>query len=128
MTEKSVTIIELENGLQLQIDDLSRKISEDAFVVKALLLIDFTFTQEDAESMEMTLASLVDILGSRTIRFEKVLERNFINAKDKESVLKDMIDSYLSTNQRYLSRPDFKKGVIRSKVIEKRGRYYSESR
>ena len=128
MTEKSVTVIELENGLRLQLEDISRKISEDAFVVKVLLSIDFIFTQEDAESMDMTLASLVDILGSTTIRFEKVLERNFINAKDKESVLKDMIDSYLTTNQRYLSHPDFKKGVIRRKVIEKRGRYYSESR
>ena len=127
MTEKKVTVIELENGLMLNIEDISREISADAFVVKALLYIDFTFTQDDAESMDMTVESLVDILGSTEIRFEKILERNFIKSVEKESVLKDMIASYLGTNQRYFSRADFKTGVIRRKIIEKRGRYYSES-
>ena len=125
MTDNCATVtLKLENGFELKIEDTSRRISADAFVVKALLTIDFDLGEEDATSMGMDLGALKEALGNEALRFEKSLERNFIMEPKKESVFEEMISSYLATNRVYLSHSDFKKGVIRRKIIEKRGRYW----
>ena len=125
MKDNCATVtLELDNGLTLKIEDTSRRISADAFVVKALLSIDSPLGEADASSAGMGLDVLRESLGSDALRFEKILERNFIMEPQKETVFEEMISSYLKTNRAYLSHPDFKKGVIRMKIIEKRGRYW----
>ena len=123
MTKNCVKSIELENGLTLTIEDTSRRISADAFVIRALLSIDFPLTQEDAASVGLSLADLTRTLGSERGRFEKLLERNFIKDEKKEAVFEEVTASYLGTNLTYLSHPEFKKGVIRRGLMDKRGRY-----
>ncbi|BCS98158.1 hypothetical protein DSLASN_37900 [Desulfoluna limicola] len=125
MVQKGVKSVQLDNGLTLTMEDISRRISEDAFVVKALVSIDFEITEEDAQSVGLSLAELREALGSSRGRFEKVLERNFINEANKEAVYEGLTRSYLHTNLAYLSHADLQKGVIRRRLVEKRGRYWN---
>lgn len=125
MMKNCVKSMELENGLVLTLWDTSRRISADAFVVKALFSIEFALTEGEAAACGLPLSELIRALGSKTGRFEKSLERHFINASQKEVVFAEMTDSYLRTNLPYLSHPDFAKGVVRRLLVEKRGRYGS---
>lgn len=124
MTKNCVKSVQLENGLTLTIEDISRRISDDAFVVKALVSIDFQLTEEEAESVGLSLAELTEVLGSEGGRFEKLLERNFINEAKKEAVYEELTASYLKTNLAYLSHADLKRGVVQRRLVEKRGRYW----
>lgn len=124
MTKNCVKSVQLENGLTLTIEDISRRISDDAFVVKALISIDFQLTEEEAESVGLSLAELTEVLGSEGGRFEKLLERNFINEAKKEAVYEELTASYLKTNLAYLSHADLKRGVVQRRLVEKRGRYW----
>lgn len=125
MMKNCVKSMELENGLVLTLWDTSRRISADAFVVKALFSIEFALTEGEAEACGLALSELIRTLGSKTGRFEKSLERHFINASQKEAVFAEMTDSYLRTSLPYLAHPDFAKGVVRRQLVEKRGRYGS---
>lgn len=124
MTENCVKSIQLDNGLILTIEDLSRRISDDAFVVKARVSTEFRVTEEDAEFVGLLLEELTKALDSERGRFEKLLERNFIPEAKKEEVYEELTASYLKTNLAYLSHEDFKKGVVRRSLVEKRGRYW----
>jgi len=117
--------MKLENGLTLTLEDLSRRISDDAFVVKALFSMDFPVTEAEAGAVGLTLPELIRTLGAETARFEKIVERNFIKASKKETVFREMTASYLDTNLIYLSHPEFTKGMVRKRLVEKRGRYGS---
>ncbi len=125
MTENCVKSIQLENGLTLTIEDISRRISDDAFVVKAQVSIEFMLTEEDAESVGLSLAELTKALGSEVGRFEKLLERNFIHESKREAVYEELTASYLRTNRAYLSHADLTRGVIKRRLVEKRGRYWN---
>ncbi|WP_300672072.1 hypothetical protein [Desulfoluna sp.] len=121
--ENCVKSIELENGLILKVEDTSRRISEDAFVVKVRFTISFQISEEEAGALDLSLPELTKMLGSAGGRFEKEREKNFVKEAQKDEVFKEMTDSYLHTNLSYLSHPGFKKGVIRRCLAEKRGRY-----
>ncbi|SCY83554.1 hypothetical protein [Desulfoluna spongiiphila] len=125
MTKNCVKSIKLDNGLTLTLEDISRRISEDAFVVKALFSIEFKVTEADAAYAGLSLPEVIKVLGSETARFEKLLERNFISEDQKEQVFEEVSSSFLATGLTYLSHPSFTRGVVRKILVEKRGRYGS---
>lgn len=110
---KLMKTIDLENGLKLELYDNSRKIAGDrwrvAFVARIKLLLgDLNFNRNGGFiSQDQMLKSL----GAR-LCFEQKRERNFIDEKEKDAVLRDLVDSFLSNSQSYLSHPNFPKRYV----------------
>ena len=68
-------------------------------------------------SSEMNVDDIRTVLGEKAI-FEKNMERNFIDDKEKERVLNGFLDSLLASLVSYLSVPDFPKQFISRKYRE----------
>ncbi len=106
---KVIRKVELENGQTLVISDLSRKISEDAYVVtvKAAMEIKVEPDLFDNESLPgLTIDEIRNTLGEKVI-YEYRLERNFILDHEKDGILNDLVDTFMKNMGRYISHPQF---------------------
>jgi hypothetical protein len=101
--------IELENRQTLEIFDLSRKISADAYVVimKATMEIRVEPDLFDRELFAgLTIDEIRDTLGEK-VTYEYRLERNFILNHEKDQVLASLVDTFLKNMGQYIAHPRF---------------------
>lgn len=99
--------IALDNGETLEIHDNSRMISTDAWLVKLIFRIEIDLSEKDFNKIPgVTDKQIIEKLG-KTVVYNVERERNFIMAPDRDKVLKEIRDSFLSMNLKYLSHPDF---------------------
>jgi hypothetical protein len=101
--------IDLENGQTLIISDLSRKISDDAYVVimQAVMEIEVAPELFDNGSLSgLTIENIRDTLGEKVV-YEYRLERNFILDHEKDGVLDALVDTFMKNMGRYISHPKF---------------------
>lgn len=118
--------IELENKQTLVILDMSRKISEDGFLVlmKATIEIEIKkelFSQALFSGQEMTdikFNDIVSVLGDKVI-YEYVIERNFIMEEDKDTVFEDLFDTFMGNLGQYIVKPQFPGKVVLKKYKDK---------
>jgi len=107
--EKIVKTIPLANDLTLEVLDVSKKISEDAFQVNmtARVIIPVIASLFPAETLTKT--SLEEILSKvgPTATFEHQKGRNFIMAPDKDKVFDHLVDTFMETLLPYVSKPYF---------------------
>ncbi len=101
--------VELENGLNLEVYDLSRRVAADRWYVelKACIPIpvsEASFTQNVAAPTDIK--TLREALGDQVV-FEHRNTRNFIDENDKEAVMKEMRRSLKTNAERYFNHPDF---------------------
>lgn len=118
MEEKTVKRIELENNQVVEIRDLSRKISEDAFIVKMTACMHVKVEKSlfsDSDLMVYSFDDILDKIGNNT-QFEYVSERNFIRKPDREEVFDGLVDDFCKTMLKYLSKPDFPGKMILNKI------------
>ena len=114
--EKLINTMRLDNGLKLNFYDTSRKVAGDRWRVGIVARIDIPL--DDAwffaiDENVVDLAAFRKACGGK-VRFEQKRERNFIDAKYKDSVLRSLMDSYIESTLAYLSHADFaKKQVLR---------------
>jgi hypothetical protein len=109
MEENIVKTIPLANDLTLELLDLSKKISEDAFQVNmtARVIIPVTESLFPAETLgKITLENIISKVGP-TATFEHRKERNFIMAPDKDKVFAHLVDTFMETLLPYVSKPSF---------------------
>lgn len=109
----------LDNGQHLEIIDQSRNIARDTWLVSLVFRIKIEINKKIFD--KITSASedkIKDVLGNWVV-YEARHERNFINEHLKDQVLKDMRDSFLNTNIKYLSHDDFSHKYILKKYHEK---------
>lgn len=109
--EKSIN---LKNGLTLELWDKSRSMVGDRWKITVVaqtdipvekaLLISNGSTQGNLDEMKM-------LLGE-SVRFEKKMERYFIDEKEKDEITKEIMDSLLESLFPYLSHPQFCKRFI----------------
>lgn len=112
--------IDLDNGERLDIIDKSRMIAKDTCLVMLIFRIKIEINKKLIEKITtITEDSLRETLGESVI-YEAKHERNFINDNKKEQVLKDVRDSFLNTNMKYLSHPDFSHKYVIKKYNEKK--------
>jgi len=114
LVDKLITSIALANGLILELYDGSRRVAGDRWLVCAIARIDIPVDEIGFLTVHPWIPDAAEIkkhLGER-VRFEQKRERHFIDERQKEDVLKDIVDSLLSTVQGYLSHPDFAKNVL----------------
>lgn len=109
MNEKMIETIVLKNGLILELYDQSRKIAGDRWLVKMTAKIDIpidSLNLDDIPNQQVTLSTLKESFNS-SIRYEQKRERNFVGEQQKETVLNDLVTSFLTSNREYLSHPNF---------------------
>ena len=114
MKEKLIKTIDLENGLQLNLYDGSRKLAGDRWLVSLIVRMDVPVTEvlkrNGRESME-NLNEIKGMLGD-SVMFEKKREKIFIDKTEKETVFKELCDMFLNSSLNYLSKEIFPKQYI----------------
>jgi hypothetical protein len=105
--------IDLESGLKLEIYNVSRKLAGDRWYVgfMARIEIPLAFLAEHADSSEIDLKKMKEALGE-TIRFEQKRDRHYIDEKEKDTFLDDLIDDFLTSTLPYFSNKEFAKKVV----------------
>lgn len=112
--------IDLDNGERLDIIDKSRMIAKDTCLVMLIFRIKIEINKKLIEKIpSITESSIRETLGESVI-YEAKHERNFIHDNKKDQVLKDVRDSFLNTNMKYLSHPDFSHKYVIKKYNEKK--------
>lgn len=117
MDKQKIRTINLENGLQLQLYDISRKLIGDRWYVGLTACIDIHM--DDIQMDEVQAEEIKQLLGP-IIRFQQKRDRNFIEDQERETVIKDLTDTYLSVSLVYLSHPDFAKRFVQKRFREEK--------
>jgi hypothetical protein len=114
MKEKLIKTLDLENGLQLNVYDASRKLVGDRWLVSLIIRMDVpvagALKKNNRESME-NIDEIKDILGN-SVLFEKKREKIFVDTDKKEIVFKELYDTFLNSSLNYLSKEIFPKQYI----------------
>ncbi|UCD78264.1 MAG: hypothetical protein JSW26_23085 [Desulfobacterales bacterium] len=107
--ESLVQTILLENGLILEMYDQSRKVAGDRWLVKLVAKIDIPIDrlQTDAGEIRADDFKVLQASLGNCIRFQQGRERNFVDGRQKNAVFNDLLNSFLTSSQRYLAHPDF---------------------
>jgi len=121
MKEKLIKTLDLENGLQLNVYDASRKLVGDRWLVSLIIRMDVPVAEvlkkNSRESMEK-LDEIKGVLGD-SVLFEKKREKIFVDSDKKEIVFKELCDIFLNSSLNYLSKEIFPKQYILKTYKEK---------
>lgn len=118
MSEIRVKSVKLANGYTLEVFDMSRRISADAFLIKLRFAVEVPVTEEAVASIKMSADEVKETLKSDTCLFKVEVERNFIFEQDADALKEELMDSYLKTNETYLNHSGFGPGLIKRRLIE----------
>lgn len=114
MKEKLIKTLDIENGLQLNIYDASRKLVGDRWLVSMIVRMDIPVAEalkkNSSESME-NIDEIKDILGD-SVLFEKKREKIFVATAKKETAFKELCDMFLNSSLKYLSKEIFPKQFV----------------
>ena len=114
MKEKLIKTLDLENGLQLNVYDASRKLVGDRWLVSLIVRMDVPVTaalkKNSSESVE-NIDKIKDMLGD-SVLFEKKREKIFVDTAEKEMAFKELCDMFLNSSLNYLSKEIFPKQYI----------------
>ena len=114
MREKVVKEVELDNNQTLIISDASRKIADDAYLVRMNARINIPVEKNPFsgnELKELFFEDIVDKVGPVAV-YEFAVERNFIMAKDKDKLFEELEQNFFETLGKYISKPNFPKKLI----------------
>ena len=106
--------IELENRQTLEIFDLSRKISADAYVVIMQATMEIKVDPDlfdEGLLSGLTIDEIRGTLGEKVI-YEYRLERNFILNHEKDQVLASLVDTFLKNMGQYIAHPRFASKLV----------------
>ena len=120
MEENLIKKVNLENGLDMEFYDSSKKIAGDRWQVKLIVKIEIPVSDylKDIEA-DLDADEVLKTLG-QSIVYEKSMERNFIDNEEKEKLINDFCDSFLKSASPYLSVPNFPAQFIVTKYGEKK--------
>ncbi len=109
--EKSIN---LKNGLTLELWDKSRSMVGDRWKITVVAQTDIPVEKAFLEPNGSTQGNLdeMKMLLGESVRFEKKMERYFIDEKEKDEITQEIMDSLLESLFPYLSHPQFCKRFI----------------
>lgn len=120
MTEKLIKTIRLNNYLELNLIDASSKIAGDRRQVCMVARMNIPvndnpifLNDKSMDDFKLFRSSVGEKVG-----FEQKRVCNFIDAKQKESVLQKLVESFLQAALAYLSHPDFSKKYVLKRYQE----------
>ncbi len=105
--EQPIRNIPLENGLTLQLMDLSRRVAGDRWNVRVKAAIGIS-VEDVLSKMKQThrKEEIESVLGKEVV-FEKEMIRNFIDERERQAVVDQLCRSFLENAMTYLSRQHF---------------------
>lgn len=109
MESKIVNKIELENKQTLVISDLSRKISEDAYVVIMQATLEIKIEKElfsNDPLSDFKYQDILAVLGDK-VMYDYKIERNFIMDHEKDDVFETLVKTFLDNLGQYVAKPAF---------------------
>jgi len=108
MAEIFIKNVTLENGLILELFDGSKKIAGGRWYVALISRIRIPVKAEwfSDNQLLINIDNAIFTLGPEVI-FEQKRDRNFIEDKEKENLLKNMADELLAGSFSYFSLPQF---------------------
>lgn len=114
MKEKLIKTINLENNMQLDFFDTSRKIAGDRWLVSLVVRMDIPISEAMILGDQQAIANgedLRQVLGEKVV-FEQTRKRIFVDEKEKGGVLEELIDQFQKSTLRYISRELFPKQYV----------------
>jgi hypothetical protein len=120
-TEKVIEQQQLDNGIELFLFDRSRVTAGDRWQVvlkcEALVPIDGSYWDMMAQEDPKLLPDIRKILGEQLV-FVATKQRNFVDAKEREAVLQEMVQQVYNTMLEYLKKPHFPQEFFKKKYRE----------
>jgi len=109
MEQSLMKRIELSNGLKLDLYDISRKLAGDRWYVGMMMRIDIPMTDLLLTGQPFSNYSVEEIRNAlgETVRFQEKRERHYIDEREKDALLQEMMDSFIKSTLTYYSHPDF---------------------
>ncbi|MFC1829354.1 hypothetical protein ACFL0O_07075 [Thermodesulfobacteriota bacterium] len=122
MKEKLIKTMNLENHIPLHFYDTSRKMAGDRWLVSLIVQMEIPVSEAmisgDRPSIENG-ENARQVLGEKVV-FEQTRRRIFVDEKEKESVLEELIDQFQKSTLRYISRELFLKQYVLKVYREER--------
>ena len=109
MEQTFIKSIELSNGLKLDFYDISRKLAGDRWYVGLIARIDIPLIDSLLTNQHLSHYSVEEIRNAlgESVRFQQKRERHYIDEREKDDLLNDLMDSFIKRTLNYLSLPDF---------------------
>lgn len=109
MEQTLIKSIELSNGLKLDFYDISRKLAGDRWYVGLIVRIDISLIDSLLTNQHLSHYSVEEIRNTlgESVRFQQKRERHYIDEREKDDLLNDLMDSFIKRTLSYLSHPDF---------------------
>lgn len=109
MEQTLIKSIELSNGLKLDFYDISRKLAGDRWYVGLIVRIDISLIDSLLTNQHLSHYSVEEIRNTlgESVRFQQKRERHYIDEREKDDLLNDLMDSFIKRTLSYLSLPDF---------------------
>ena len=109
MKQTFIKSIELSNGLKLDFYDISRKLAGDRWYVGLIARIDIPLIDSLLTNQHLSHYSVEGIRNAlgESVRFQQKRERHYIDKREKDDLLNDLMDSFIKRTLNYLSLPDF---------------------
>ena len=109
MEQTFIKSIELSNGLKLDFYDISRKLAGDRWYVGLIARIDIPLIDSLLTNQHLSHYSAEEIRNTlgESVRFQQKRERHYIDEREKDDLLNDLMDSFIKRTLNYLFLPDF---------------------
>jgi hypothetical protein len=109
--------IALKNHLLLKIFDTSKKIAGDRWLVSIIATVDIPLSTIKNMIPKSQFAEFQELLGD-SVSFSKKTERNFIDEKEKDAMVHELVDSFLQSALEYLSREQFPEKLLMRQFVK----------
>ena len=109
MEQSLMKTMQLSNGLELDFYDISRKLAGDRWYVGMVARIDIPLTDWLLTNQMLSNYSVEEVRNAlgETVRFQEKRERHYIDEREKDPLLKIMMDSFIKSTLNYYSHSDF---------------------
>jgi len=114
-----IKTIDLENSMQLNIFDGSRKLAGDRWLVKMIARIEIPVAEvlmQDGQQSKESVDEIIKVLGEKV--FEQKRERIFVDETEKETIFEEVYDMFLNSTLTYLSNKEFPQRYVLKKYSE----------
>ena len=115
-----IKTIDLENGMQLNIFDGSRKLAGDRWMVTIIARIEIPVSEgliQDGLQSKESVDKIIKVLGEKVL-FEQKRERIFVDETEKETIFEEVYDMFLNSTLTYLSNKKFPQRYVLKKYRE----------
>ncbi|MGA8178868.1 MAG: hypothetical protein WB792_02335 [Desulfobacterales bacterium] len=109
MKQTLIKTIELGNGLKLEFYDISRKLAGDRWYVGVIARIDIPMIDSLPTNQHLSHYSVEELRNAlgESVRFQQILERHYIDEREKDDLLNSLMNSFIKSTLKYLSLHDF---------------------